>query len=50
VAAVTIPVFAALGIMYIFDLRPQDQVMRIGSFLVILAMIFSLAWFLRAKT
>src|ERR1043166_1490513 len=50
VAAVTIPVFAALGIMYIFDLRPQDQVMRIGSMLVIVTMIFLLAWFLRAKT
>jgi hypothetical protein len=50
VAVVTIPVFAALGIMYIFDLRPQDQVMRIGSMLVIVTMIFLLAWFLRAKT
>jgi ABC-type multidrug transport system fused ATPase/permease subunit len=50
VAVVTIPVFAALGIMYIFDLRPQDQIMRIGSMAVIVAMIFSLAWFLRAKT
>jgi ABC-type multidrug transport system fused ATPase/permease subunit len=50
VAAVTIPVFAALGIMYIFDLRPEDQVMRIGSLLVIIAMVFFLAWFLRART
>jgi hypothetical protein len=50
VAVVTIPVFAALGIMFIFDLRPQDQVMRIGSLFVIVTMIFLLAWFLRAKT
>lgn len=50
VAVVTIPVFAAIGIMYIFDLRPQDQVMRVGSMLVILTMIFLLAWFLRART
>jgi hypothetical protein len=50
VATVTVPVFAALGIMYIFDIRPQDQVMRIGSMLVIVTMVFLLAWFLRAKT
>lgn len=50
VAVVTIPVFAALGIMYIFDIRPQDQVMRIGSMLVIVTMVFLLAWFLRART
>lgn len=50
VAVVTIPVFAALGIMYIFDFRPQDQVMRIGSMLVIVTMVFLLAWFLRART
>jgi hypothetical protein len=50
VAVVTIPVFAALGIMYIFDLRPEDQYMRIGSMLVIVAMVASLAWFLRSKT
>jgi hypothetical protein len=50
VAVVTIPVFAALGIMYIFDLRPEDQYMRIGSMLVIVTMVASLAWFLRSKT
>ncbi len=50
VATVTVPVFAALGIMYIFDLRPEDQVMRIVSMLVIVAMVFMLAWFVRAKT
>jgi DNA anti-recombination protein RmuC len=50
VAAVTVPVFAALGIMYIFDLRPADMAMRAVSLLVIALMIFMLAWFLRAKT
>lgn len=49
VAVVTIPVFATLGIMYIFDVRPQDQVMRIASMLVIVTMIFLIAWFLRAR-
>ena len=50
VATVTVPVFAALGIMFIFNLRPEDQLMRVGSMLVIVAMIFLLAWFLRSKT
>lgn len=49
VAAVTVPVFAALGIMYIFDLRPADQLMRALSLLLIASMVFMLAWFLRAK-
>jgi hypothetical protein len=50
VATVTVPVFAALGIMFIFDLRPEDQIMRAGALLIIMAMIFMLAWFLRSKT
>lgn len=50
VAVVTIPVFAALAIVYILDLRPEDQVVRIGSLLVILAMVSMSTWFLRAKT
>lgn len=50
VASVTVPVFAALGIMYIFNFRPEDLVMRAISLLVIMAMIFMLAWFLRSKT
>ena len=50
VATVTVPAFAALGIMFIFNLRPEDQLMRVGSMLVIVAMIFLLAWFLRSKT
>lgn len=50
VVAVTVPVFAALGVMYIFDVRPADTAMRAGSLLVIVAMIFMLAWFLRKKT
>ncbi|MGI8836921.1 MAG: hypothetical protein ACR2H4_09835 [Pyrinomonadaceae bacterium] len=50
IAAVTLPVFAALGIMYIFDLRPADLTMRIISMLMIVAMIFAVAWLLRAKS
>ncbi len=50
VATVSIPVFAALGIMFIFDLRPVDQIMRIVSMFVLVVMIFLLAWFLRSKT
>lgn len=50
IAAVTVPVFAALGIMYIFDLRPEDPRVRAGSLLLLALMIFMLAWFLRAKT
>jgi hypothetical protein len=50
VATVTVPVFAALGVMFIFDLRPEDQLMRAVALLVIAAMIFMLAWFLRSKT
>lgn len=50
VATVSIPVFAALGVMFIFDLRPADQLMRVVAMLVLVVMIFLLAWFLRAKT
>lgn len=50
VAAVSVPVFAALGIMYIFNLRPEDTLMRAVSFVVLALMVFMLAWFLRAKT
>jgi hypothetical protein len=50
VATVSIPVFTALGIMFIFDLRPQDLQMRLISMGAIVLMIFLLAWFLRAKT
>jgi uncharacterized protein YceH (UPF0502 family) len=50
IATVTVPVFAALGVMYIFNLRPEDQIMRAVSLLVITLMIFMLAWFLRTKT
>lgn len=50
VATVSIPVFAALGVMFIFDLRPIDPVMKVVSLLVILMMISLIAWFLRAKT
>jgi hypothetical protein len=50
VAAVSIPVFTAMGVMFIFDLRPQDLEMRLISMGAIMLMIFLLAWFLRAKT
>lgn len=50
VAAVTVPVFAALGIMFIFNLKPEDTVMRVVSLLVLSLMVFMLAWFLRSKT
>lgn len=49
VAAVTVPVFATLGIMYIFDLRPADTMMRVLSLVVIVAVIFMTAWFLRSR-
>jgi hypothetical protein len=49
VAAVTLPVFAALGVMFIFDLRPADTAMRFVSLAVIVAMIFMAAWFLRSR-
>jgi hypothetical protein len=50
IAAVTVPVFAALAIMYIFNIRPEDQITRIVSLLVVVAMVFMLAWFLRSKS
>jgi hypothetical protein len=50
IVAVTVPVFAALGVMYIFNLRPEDTIMRVVSLVVLTVMIFMLAWFLRAKT
>lgn len=50
VATVSIPVFAALGIMFIFDLRPQELEMRLVSMGAIILVIFLLAWFVRAKT
>jgi hypothetical protein len=49
VAIVSIPVFAALAVMFILDLRPADMTMRLVSLLAILAMIGLLAWFLRSK-
>jgi hypothetical protein len=49
VVAITVPVFAALGVMFIFDLRPADLTMRIVSIGMILAMILALAWLLRSK-
>jgi hypothetical protein len=50
VAIVSIPVFAALGVMFIFDVRPEDPVMKVVSLLVIMVMIGLIAWFLRSKT
>lgn len=50
IGAVTVPVFAALGIMYIFNIQPQDQVTRIAAFLVIAAMVILLSIFLRSRS
>ena len=50
IVAVTVPVFGALAIMYIFNIHPEDQITRIVSFVVIAAMVFMLAWFLRSRT
>lgn len=50
IATVSIPVFATLGVMFIFDLRPQDLGVRIISVVAIVTMVFLFAWFLRAKT
>lgn len=50
ISTVSIPVFAALGVMFIFDLRPQDLGVRIISLVAIVTMVFLFAWFLRAKT
>lgn len=50
VATASIPVFAALGIMFIFDLKPVDQLTKILALLLIIAMIGLIAWFLRSKT
>jgi hypothetical protein len=49
IAAVSVPVFAALAVMFIFDLRPQDTIMKIVSLGVIILMIGLLAWFLARK-
>ena len=50
IVAVATPIFAALGVMFLFDLRPQDLVLRIVSVVVIAIMVFLVGWFLRAKS
>lgn len=50
VATVSIPVFTAMGVMFIFDLRPEAVEMRVVSMVAIVLMIGLLAWFLRART
>ncbi|HJQ70924.1 MAG TPA: hypothetical protein VKA70_18255 [Blastocatellia bacterium] len=48
-AIVSVPVFAVFGVMFIFDLRPEAQETRIGSFVGIISAIVLLTWFLRSK-
>jgi hypothetical protein len=49
VATVSVPVFAALAVMFTFDLRP-DTIWGQGiTLLAILGVIFFVAWFLREK-
>jgi hypothetical protein len=49
VAVASIPVFAALGAMYIFNIRPSDTLSQVVSLVAILAMIGLIAFFLRSK-
>jgi hypothetical protein len=50
IGAVTVPVFAALGIMYIFNIQPQEQVTRVIAFLIIVTMVILLSIFLRSRS
>jgi len=49
VAVVSIPVFAALGVMFIFNIKPTDTETQVISTLAIVAMIVLIAMFLRSK-
>lgn len=49
VAVVSIPVFAALGVMFIFNIKPADTETQVISTLAIVAMIVLIAMFLRSK-
>jgi len=50
IGAVTVPVFAALGIMYIFNIQPEEQVTRVIAFLIIVTMVVLLSTFLRSRS
>jgi hypothetical protein len=50
VAVVSIPVFAALAVMFILDLRPATLAAQAVTLAAVAGVIFFAAWFLRAKT
>jgi hypothetical protein len=49
IAIITIPIFAAICIMFIFNVRPVEPVAQALTFLGITGAIAALAWFLKSK-